>query len=153
MPSKSTLWYFSTLPRVWYDLRVWKCLWRLPLENLMTAWLSCGWMRPNASMRFLEKAQLVAISGTGAGGGGIWGVAFQSMSPSLAHRLSPTTSGERAREIGHCGSGSVNAADSRRRFPGYQRRKAPSGLSLSCFRVPSAGNAKREQSGVKASRL
>lgn len=47
---------------------------------------------------------------------------------------------------------SVNAADSYRRFPGYQRRKAPFG-SLHCSSAVAAGYAKREQSGVKAGRL
>ncbi len=89
---------------------------------------------------FGKKAQLVAISETGAGGGGIRGVAFLSMPPSLAHRLPPFVSGyvcvcERERERvcvsgGTAGVGqSVNAADSYRRFSGDQRQ-APGGFSL-----------------------
>lgn len=108
-----------------------KLVFKWPRGSRLPCWFGCkevdlvfvrergGWvlsrlrMRVKALLRFFKKkrkkAQLVTISGKGAGGGGVGrirGVSFLSMPPSVAHRLLPPLC-QRVSEWSRCGSGSV----------------------------------------------
>lgn len=98
----------------------------------------------------LEKAQLVAISETGAGGGGgIRGVAFLSLPPILSHRPLPPylrscvcVRVEPLREW----TSQFTLLTLTGGSPRYQRRKAPGGLSLVFLKALNSGIC---QSGTK----
>lgn len=124
------------------DLRVWKCLWHVAFRECD----DCVFSYPAAECAL----KLLCAFGKGTAGRDQWNGGRRrrnlgcclsihaflpcSSPPSLRERVCVK---ERERECvcqsgGTAGVGqSVNAADSNRRFPGYQPRKAPGGFFLS----------------------